>query len=44
MKFLGNQAGQPSATNMRKLVYNSELAEIAQRWADQCTFAHDQNR
>merc|ERR1712124_144093 len=28
--------GQPKAANMRKLVWNDELAEIAQRWADQC--------
>ena len=29
---------------MRKLVWNTELEEIAQRWTDQCTFAHDRMR
>ena len=29
---------------MRKLVWNDELAVIAQRWADQCSFEHDVNR
>ncbi|GAB6028799.1 hypothetical protein CHUAL_004611 [Chamberlinius hualienensis] len=40
----GQQTGQPSASNMRELKWNSELATIAQRWADQCTFGHDANR
>ena len=26
------------------MVWNTELEEIAQRWADQCTFAHDHVR
>ena len=41
-----NLAGgnQPAASNMRKLVWNDELAVIAQRWADQCTFEHDESR
>ena len=26
------------------MVWNTELEEIAQRWADQCTFAHDRVR
>ena len=26
---------------MRALVWNNELEAVAQRWADQCTFAHD---
>ena len=29
---------------MKKLVWNSELETIAQRWADQCTFGHDSDR
>jgi len=35
---------QPSASNMKKLLWNEELANIAQRWADQCDFSHDKNR
>ena len=35
---------QPSASNMRKMVWNEELAATAQRWADQCNFSHDRNR
>jgi len=35
---------QPSATNMMKVHWNDELAIIAQRWADQCTFGHDGER
>lgn len=40
----GQEWPQPAATNMKKLVWNNELAEIAQRWADQCTFDHDSVR
>ena len=25
-------------------MWNDELATIAQRWADQCTYAHDKTR
>jgi len=35
---------QPSASDMRKLVWDDELAAVAQRWTDQCTFGHDGNR
>ena len=31
----------PKAANMRKLTWNKELAILAQRWADQCSFEHD---
>jgi len=44
---LGNEAPQPAASNMRKLVWNDELETIAQRWADQCptsTNPHDDVR
>lgn len=40
----GNEAGQPAAANMRKLVWDEELETIAQRWTDQCKFDHDKNR
>ena len=29
---------------MRKLVWSEELQDIAQMWADQCTFGHDTER
>ena len=32
----GQEAGQPSATNMNKLVWDDELASNAQLWANQC--------
>ena len=35
---------QPAASNMRKVSWSSELAAIAQRWADQCKFGHDGDR
>jgi len=38
----GEEADQPGASNMRELVWDEELEAIAQRWADQCTFGHDQ--
>merc|ERR1719369_1129517 len=40
----GEEPNQPKASNMREMVWNNELAAIAQRWADQCTFGHDKNR
>jgi len=40
----GQQIGQPSAANMKKLKWSTELAKIAQRWADQCPSYHDTNR
>ena len=40
----GQEVGQPGAGNMRKLVWNTELETVAQRWADQCNFGHDTNR
>ena len=40
----GNEDGQPSATNMNKLIWDDELASNAQLWADQCKFDHDPNR
>merc|ERR1712012_166653 len=41
---LGEEHGQPPAADMRKLVWDEELALSAQRWADQCHFGHDRVR
>ena len=38
------QGNQPAASNMRKLVWNDEIAETAQRFTDQCIFGHDKER
>jgi len=35
---------QPMASDMMKVTWNEELAAVAQRWADQCTFGHDDDR
>jgi len=35
---------QPGASDMLKMTWNEELAAVAQRWADQCTFGHDDDR
>jgi len=32
----GQEPGQPSASNMKEMVWNEEIAIIAQRFADQC--------
>merc|ERR1739844_720742 len=40
----GGESGQPGAANMRKLVWDDELATIAQRWTSQCIFEHDKVR
>ena len=34
----------PAACDMRKITWNSELAVVAQRWADQCRFGNDDDR
>ncbi|KAJ2952132.1 hypothetical protein O0L34_g4410 [Tuta absoluta] len=39
---LGMVSSQPPAANMMEMVWDEELAATAQRWADQCTPAHDQ--
>jgi len=38
---LGKVAGQPAATNMRQLIWDNELATMAQAHAQQCVFQHD---
>jgi len=40
----GRPGPQKSAANMMQLTWDDELANIAQRWADQCTFGHDGER
>ena len=37
----GKVEGWPKAADMRQLKWSNELATVAQRHADQCTFAHD---
>ncbi|XP_047115544.1 venom allergen 5-like [Schistocerca piceifrons] len=37
----GAPGPQPAASNMLKLVWDTELATVAQQWADQCTSGHD---
>jgi len=44
MIAMGNVKGQPAATNMREMVWDEELARVAQRWADQCMPGHDHRR
>jgi len=40
----GYKGPQPGASNMNELVWDDELAVVAQRWTDQCTRGHDKNR
>ncbi|XP_069677992.1 venom allergen 5-like [Periplaneta americana] len=40
----GKPGPQPSASNMMMLAWDDELAQVAQRWADQCNFWHDKCR
>ena len=35
---------QPPAADMMELIWDDELAAVAQRWAEQCNFGHDENR
>ncbi|KDR14384.1 Venom allergen 3 [Zootermopsis nevadensis] len=37
----GTPGPQPAAQNMRTITWDDELATVAQRWANQCTFQHD---
>ena len=36
--------GQPVAVNMNELIWDEDLARVAQRWADQCIDGHDRSR
>lgn len=37
----GRQSPQPRASDMKELTWDDEVERIAQRWANQCVFAHD---
>ena len=37
----GSPGPQPSATNMRQMVWDNDLAKAAQTLTDRCVFAHD---
>ncbi|CAL7938009.1 unnamed protein product [Xylocopa violacea] len=37
----GNPGPQPPAKNMKTMVWDDDLANVAQRWANQCQFGHD---
>ena len=37
----GKVSGLPPAANMHQLKWNEDLAQVAQKWADQCLFDHD---
>ncbi|XP_028033038.1 venom allergen 5-like [Bombyx mandarina] len=41
---MGLEAGQPPATNMRKMYWDYELEEMAELWARQCQKRHDECR
>ncbi|XP_050732712.1 venom allergen 5-like [Eriocheir sinensis] len=41
---MGQVRNQPAALNMRALMWDEELAVVAQRWADQCMPGHDRAR
>ncbi|XP_069677831.1 venom allergen 3-like isoform X2 [Periplaneta americana] len=40
----GSPGPQPPASDMSELMWDDELAKIAQRWSDQCTEGHDKCR
>ena len=40
----GAPGPQPPAADMRQLAWDDELAAVAQRWAEQCSFGHDRER
>jgi len=39
----GQTPNQPGATDMLEMIWDDDLAEKAQSWADQCVFDHDTN-
>ena len=40
----GNPGPQPAASNMKTVSWDYELAQIAQRWTNQCEFGNDECR
>lgn len=40
----GNVPNQPPAADMNLLAWDEELARVSQAWAEQCTFAHNEDR
>ncbi|XP_017887546.1 venom allergen 3-like [Ceratina calcarata] len=44
MEKQGNPGPQPPALNMKTMIWDEGLAEVAQRWSNQCHFGHDQCR
>lgn len=40
----GNPGPQPAAVSMPDLTWDNELEAVAQRWANQCNYAHDKCR
>ena len=40
--FRAQTAQKFKAGNMRKMTWNENLANVAQKWADQCHFEHDE--
>nr|XP_045612774.1 venom allergen 5-like isoform X1 [Procambarus clarkii] len=40
-EVLGDAGPQPSGANIREVVWNDELAQVAQAWASQCPTGHD---
>ncbi|KAK9511975.1 hypothetical protein O3M35_000526 [Rhynocoris fuscipes] len=41
---LGHVDGIPPARNMLQMTWDENIAKVAQQWADQCRFQHDQRR
>ncbi|KAI4491256.1 hypothetical protein M0802_010290 [Mischocyttarus mexicanus] len=41
---LGQIHGQPGAANMMEMLWDDELADVAQKWADSCAEVHDNYR
>ncbi|XP_066581947.1 venom allergen 3-like [Prorops nasuta] len=40
----GSPGPQPAAAHMPELIWDNEIARVAQVWADQCSYGHDECR